>query len=128
MKKHINQFGRYVVVGILAAIVDFSITWICHFYVHIVVANTLGFFFATVINFYFAHHWVFQETLDQTKFKKYFPRVLVISMIGLVISNLIVWSLIDQLGMSFLLGKIVAAITTLIWNYGARRLFIYNKT
>lgn len=116
-----------MVVGVFAATVDFSVTWGCQFYVHIVLANTVGFIAASVVNFGIAHVWVFNREIGEKQLALFFCKVFFISLIGLGISNAIVWLMIAQGEMSFFWGKSVAAITALVWNYGARLLLVYNK-
>jgi len=117
---------RYVQVGVASAIVDFAVTWICFQFLPIVAANTIGFLTANLLNFWVAHGWVFRRSHSESGLFITYTAVLLISAIGLVISNMLVWFLIAQLGLGFFVGKIVAAIVVLIWNYSARSKFVYK--
>ena len=80
-----------------------------------------------IINFLLAHRWVFQSEVPTTQSTHIYIAVLAISLVGLALSDLIVWLAISQWQMPFLISKILAAILGLVWNFGARKIWIYKE-
>jgi putative flippase GtrA len=118
--------AKYLVVGTLAFVIDFGVTWALVQHLPLLVANTIGFIVANVANFLLAHRWVFRAPFTRAAiFASYLP-VLGVSVVGLVINNLIVWLLVAQLALALLIGKVVAALAAFIWNFLARAKWIYN--
>ena len=122
-----NQGLKYVVVGLITLVIDFGVTWLLLPSMHLVIANSLGFLLANIINFLLAHRWVFQSEVPTTQSTHIYIAVLAISLVGLALSDLIVWLAISQWQMPFLISKILAAILGLVWNFGARKIWIYKE-
>lgn len=122
-----NQGLKYVVVGLITLVIDFGVTWLLLPSMHLVIANSLGFLLANITNFLLAHRWVFQSEVPTTQSTHIYIAVLAISLVGLALSDLIVWLAISQWQMPFLISKILAAILGLVWNFGARKIWIYKE-
>lgn len=124
----VKKFASYVVIGSIAFSIDASITLGLAIFLNYIVANTVGFVVANFANFLLAHKWVFNGKLVRAEFvHTYFP-VLAISVIGLGLSNLSMFLLIDYVSMQILSAKIVTTLVVLVWNFFGRVTFVYNKT
>ncbi len=122
-----TQAIRYGAVGAASFCADFVITWFCLQYMPLLVANTLGFVFANAINFLLAHQWVFGGAWNrQVVFSNYFS-ALGISTVGLLINNVVVWTLFSWFGCSLLFAKAAAAAIVMLWNYLTRVLWLYRS-
>ena len=133
------QFFRYLFVGGIATVVDwclsFGTEWLVSTVTAIpeqivyIIATTVGFAGGLTTNFLLSRAFVFstQEARAKTKSGEFFGHFLV-GAIGLGMSYLIVW-----VGTSFILKgnypvfRITATIIVFIWNYLARKFFVYKK-
>jgi putative flippase GtrA len=69
--------------------------------------------------------WVFnQENIDNRLIE--FNLFILISTIGLVFTEVLLYLFTDVLGLYYLVSKIIAAIIVLFWNFIARRIMFYG--
>ena len=135
------QFFRYLFVGGIATVVDWCLSFGTEYLVSTyllpetdaqivyIIATTVGFAGGLTTNFLLSRALVFatQEARAQTKTGEFLGHFAV-GAIGLGMSYLIVW-----VGTSFLLTdnypvfRITATVVVFIWNYLARKYFVYKK-
>lgn len=127
MKKLVPLTG-YIVVGSIAFIVDYGVTYGLLSVLPLLLANSLGFITANVVNFLLAHSLVFQRRFEGAALFQIYVSTLLVSVIGLFLNSLLVWIGVVVLGLSLLLTKALAALIVLVWNYCARVLWIYRQT
>lgn len=131
------QLLRYVIVGGFASAADISIFYIAaaSFGLNHIIANTLSFLAGLLINYILSTVWVFGQS-SYSKFKGFFL-FCIIGILGLMISNLILYMLIDYrilyhilpiLGEDFvkLMAKLCAVVIVLLWNFTARKKLVFN--
>lgn len=123
----VKKFASYLVVGGIAFIIDASITLMLAKYIHYVAANTVGFIFANLANFLLAHKWVFHGKLEPNELGRAYMATLVVSIIGLLLSNLCMIMFVDIAGWHLLPAKILSTIIVLVWNFLGRIKFIYKQ-
>lgn len=69
--------------------------------------------------------WVFnQENIDNRLIE--FNLFILISTIGLVFTEVLLYLFTDVLGLYYLVSKIISAIIVLFWNFIARRIMFYG--
>jgi putative flippase GtrA len=122
-----SQGLKYILVGLICLVVDFGVTWLLLPSLHLLLANSIGFLVANVANFLLAHRWVFQSDVPSSQSVHTYMAVLLVSLVGLALSNLVVWMSISLWDAHFLIGKFLAASIGLIWNFGARKIWIYRE-
>ena len=70
--------------------------------------------------------WVFnQDNIDNNVLE--FNLFLLISAIGLVFTEILLWLFTDVLGLYYLISKVIVAIIVMFWNFIARRVMFYGK-
>ena len=117
---------RYFFVGGIAAIVDIG------FFVgltHVVQlpwfwAAVSSFATATLVNYLLSIFHVF-ESGERYHRKHEILLVFVVSGIGLVLNQIIMWLLIERISMPLLFSKLLAIGMVFFWNYFARKKFIF---
>ena len=87
---------KYIIVGLITMVIDFGVTWLLLPELHLIVANSIGFLLANVTNFLLAHRWVFQSEVPTKQSVNTYVAVLAISLVGLFLSDFIVWLGISQ--------------------------------
>jgi putative flippase GtrA len=113
----IFKFIKFIVVGFSGMFVDFSITILLKEKLHVnrFIANSAGFTFAASSNYLFNRFWTFHS--NNPKIFVEYSKFLIISLIGLLINNLIIYLLEKKL--RFYFAKFIAIMITSLWNFGA---------
>lgn len=123
------QFFRYILVGGIATVVDMGSFYIVDniLLFHYLIAQTVGFILGLTTNYLISIAWVFKSTGNV---KKEFILFTLIGIGGLLWSYLILWILIDSLGLHHfqdMLAKSIAVILVLAWNFGMRKKFAFKE-
>lgn len=122
------QLFRYVLIGGSSFAIDFGIYCILgEIGINYLIAGILAFIISFLFNFSVSRVLIFKSSASQKAIAKEFVGVIVISIIGLGFTELLLFLGTDLLHADFRISKIMASIFVLIWNYSARRLFIYRK-
>ena len=118
---------RYFCVGGIAASIDLALFALAVKVMHIdwFVASLLSFLFATAASYLLSINYVFESGV---RFKKKLEIFLVflVSCIGLIVNQTVLWALIVHGDLDELLSKIVASSTVFLWNFSSRNLFIFR--
>ncbi|MCD6149714.1 GtrA family protein [bacterium] len=123
------QFFRYIFVGGLATAVDMGSFYFADniLNLHYLIAQTIGFLLGLAANYLISVAWVFESTGNV---KKEFAIFALIGVGGLFWSYLILWIVIDILGLHYfqdMLAKSIAVALVLIWNFGMRKKFAFDS-
>ncbi len=133
----IEQFLKYAVVGGIAAVADIAVFYLLAGTLGInhLLSNSTSFIFGLLVNYFLSRQWVFGYS--RHNFGRDFTLFAVIGAIGLGISNVILYILID-LGLLFKLlsflgndlvklsAKCTAVFVVLFWNFFARKLIVFR--
>lgn len=125
-KAFIFKFLKFGVVGFSGLVVDFSITYLCKekLKIHKYIANSLGFAVATATNYLLNRYWTFNShnPASLIQFGKFF----VVSLVGLALSNALIYLLNDKLKWNFYLAKACAIVIVSLWNFFANYLYTFT--
>ena len=128
MDNIIIQLFRYVFVGGTAFIVDFFFLYffsdICGIYY--LISAVLSFIISVLVNYIMSTKWVFNQDNIENKVLE-FNLFILISTIGLVFTEILLYFFTDIVGLYYLISKIDSAIIVLFWNFLARRVMFYGK-
>ena len=121
------QFFRYGFVATVSLAVDFGLLVYLKEVdkVNYLLAATISFTFGLITNYLLSVLWVFHSSKLVSKKHE----VLIFGLIGLVglgITDLILWVLTSGFGVYYVLSKIVATSIVYFWNFGARKKYIFN--
>ena len=121
-----SQFIGYLWVGGFAAIIDFGLLFsLVKIDVNYLVANTIAFLSANIFNFLAGHYIVFNKRSRLKNFLNTYLAVLGISVGGLIINDFTLFVSVEILSSPLILGKVFATIIAFLWNFGARKKWIY---
>ena len=122
------QLFRYIFVGGTAFAVDLFFLYffsdICGIYY--LISAVFSFIISVLVNYIMSTKWVFNQDSIENKVVE-FNLFLLISTIGLVFTEILLYFFTDILGIHYLISKIVSAIIVLFWNFLARRVMFYGK-
>jgi len=121
------KFIKFCIVGAIGLLIDFGITfflkekWLFNKYV----ANSVGFSLAVLNNYLLNKYWTFQDTNSEifnqgTKF-------LIISIIGLLLNNQLIYLLINRNKWNFYVSKLIAVLLIVLWNFLANYFYTFSK-
>jgi putative flippase GtrA len=111
----IFKFLKFIIVGFTGMVVDFSITILLKekLKIHRYIANSAGFVLAASSNYLFNRLWTFES--NNPKILAEYSTFFIISVIGLIINNLVIYLLEKKL--KFYFAKFVAIMVTSVWNF-----------
>ena len=122
------QFLRYIIVGGCAFVADFCTVWLLkELGLHYLVAGVFGFILGVIVNYILTKTLAFSGKRANMSREAEFALFIVISLIGLGLTELLMWAFTDGLGLFYLLSKAIAAIIVLLWNFFAKRLMYRKK-
>ena len=118
------QFFRYIFVGGFAFLTDAFTLWLCEKWMNYMIAAAIAFVVGLAVNYALSIWFVFSES---SKVKNKVKEFVVYGIIGLIITEGIMYLFTDVFGLYFLISKIIAAAIVLVWNFAARKVVLYNK-
>lgn len=122
------QFFRYCIVGGLAFLVDYGLLYLLadKFGLHYLLSANIAFIAGLVVNYLISTFWVFSESKYQDK-RKEFAIFAIIGVIGLGLTEGLMWLFTDLAGLHYMLSKLITAALVLLWNFIARKLILFTK-
>ena len=125
-EKTFHQFLRYLVAGGMATGVDVSILFVLYQFLHVnyLIAAAISYACGILTNFTVNVLFVFEST---GRIKKEFIIFASVGAIGLLWTELILWTLSDKLNLPVMLAKLVAIIFVLNWNFFMRKKLVFGK-
>lgn len=119
------QFFRYIFVG------GFAFWRRIYFVVmrkrmNYMIAAAIAFVVGLAVNYALSIWFVFSESSKVKNKVKEFVVYGIIGLIGLLITEGIMYLFTDVFGLYFLISKIIAAAIVLVWNFAARKVVLYK--
>lgn len=122
------QLVRYGMTGFVAFVVDYSIL-ICLtelLSLHYLISAAIAFLCSVGVNYLLSIRWVFGSS-RKDKPALVLSAFIVIGLIGLSLTEFLMWTFTELVGVHYLISKVVATFIVFFWNFSARRLFIEKK-
>jgi putative flippase GtrA len=118
---------KFCIVGISGLVIDFSLTFFMKemLKVNKYFANSAGFITAASTNYILNRIWTFQSG-DPEIFIQY-TKFFIISLIGLILNNTILFLLHRNNRMNFYFAKVIAIIFVTLWNFLANFLYTFSN-
>ena len=138
MKKIIEQFLKFVVVGGISFLVDFTVyTIMCNvMHIYYIIAGVLGFTVSVVVNYILSMRYVFLSKDDTRKDKEFFIFV-VLSLMGMFLNTILLYLCIDILYSNLgylkqllsiermnIVAKVFATGVVMVFNFITRKIFL----
>ena len=132
--KELERFARILAVGSVGTLLDFSLLSALKLAgLPTLFANSFSFTAGLVNNFTWNRLWTFGDAAH-ISWRKQLIQFTTVSLVGLVLSNIIVLSLESILGnilgqpeWGFLPAKVIATGVVVFWNYFANRMWTFKK-
>lgn len=125
MKKLIEQFLKFGVVGVLAFLIDYGVLMLLNvgFGMNSVVAAAISFTASVVFNYLASMRFVFTHREDLSKTRE-FVLFVVLSVVGLAINEAVMWLGLQTVGGSpfaVTATKVAATVVVMFWNFFSRK-------
>lgn len=126
------EFLRYVLVGGSAFLLDFLIMYFCNEYVFkgefLYISVFLGYFIGLIYNFILSCAYVFNDGFKKIKNKELrsFFLFVIIGVIGLGLTELLMFLFVDIINLNYMISKIITGIIVVFWNYIARKIIVFK--
>lgn len=123
-KKLLMQIFKFIIVGGIATIIDWIIYYLLYNYLDFdpLVANILSYLLATIYNYFGSVKYVFK--VNDKNMKKTFTIFLILSLVGLLLSELLIYLMINIMLMNKMLSKIFATMLVMIFSFITRKYFL----
>ncbi|MEA3447935.1 MAG: GtrA family protein [Bacteroidota bacterium] len=128
MDDFIYKFIKFCAVGGSGVLIDYGFTYLCKEKLKInkYVSNSIGFIIAASSNYILNRIWTFGSENENIT-TEYFSFI-VVSIVGLLINNAVLWLIHGKLKYNFYLSKLAAIGVATIWNFLANYTFTFNNT
>ena len=125
MKRLLEQFAKFGVVGFLAFLIDYGLMVALTELLGIdyLVSATISFAVSVVFNYLASMRYVFQHKEDLSRTRE-FVIFLALSICGLVINDLLMFWGTTLLHISYLITKLFATAVVMVFNFVTRKKFL----
>lgn len=121
------QALRAFFVGGIAFVADASTLWLLSLTgIHYLICAGLGFVIGVFVNYILSIHFVFREKAALGKTGE-IAAYLLISLIGLGLTELMMWFFTEIAKLYFMFSKCIAALIAFTWNFTSRKILLYRK-
>ncbi len=120
-----QQIFKFGIVGGIATVIDIAVYWLLVTFLNInpLLGNILSFSVSVIYNYTASVKWVFHVNEQKSK-KKMFVEFMFFSILGLLLTELLLWVGIDILRQNKMLVKLVATAIVMVFNFITRKLFL----
>ena len=134
-QNEVGRFLRFLAVGLSGTLLDFAIlsvlkTW---FGWLTLPANLVSYSCGILNNYLLSRYWVYPESRKDKSLQQGL-RFILISLVGLLLNNLLVFALeapagwlVSNPNYGYIPAKIIATGIVLLWNFFANRFWTFNK-
>lgn len=125
--RFVKQFVKFAIVGTIGTVVDVIILVILREIVglNVYVANSISFTAAVLNNFTLNSLWTFGD--QEKKPRRQIIQFFIVSVIGLALSQMLLFLFHDGLGLHYLVGKCLSIMIVLFWNFSANRFWTFKQ-
>lgn len=116
---------KFGVVGIIAFFIDYGLLAFCTeiLGINYLISATIGFTVSVIFNYLASMRYVFTHKEDMSRHRE-FVIFVVLSIIGLIINNALMWAGVEVLHVHYLIVKIFATAVVMVWNFVTRKIFL----
>lgn len=125
MKNLIAQIMKFGIVGVLAFVIDYGVMVFLTevFGLNPVVSATISFIVSVIFNYIASMRYVFIHKEDMSRSRE-FVIFIVLSVIGLIINDVLMWAGTELVSIDYRIVKIFATAVVMVWNFITRKIFL----
>ena len=124
-----SELNRYIVSGFAAVFVDYTVLVIAteSFGIHYLISNICSYMSGLIVAYTLNTRWVFRYRKYGQKTKIEFSIFVIIVLIGLAISEAMIYMLVEALVIPYTLAKLVSIGAIFIFNFLAKKRFLFTR-
>lgn len=122
MRKLIEQFLKFGVVGVAATVIDFGVMIALTELVEWspVLSAGVSFVVSLAFNYAASMRFVFKRRDDLSRARE-LAIFAVLSLVGLAINEVLMWLGVNALSLNYVLVKVAATCVVMLWNFASRK-------
>ena len=122
------QFFRYIFVGGASFVTDYVLLHIItEAGIHYLISGIISFIAGLCVNYALSKLLVFSKKTTGAEKAKEFSVFAIIAVLGLGLTELLMWIFTEKLGWYYMISKAIAAIIVLFWNFFMKKILLYRK-
>ena len=126
-RSRLYEIARFVLVGGACFLLDYGLLYILTEYggLHYLLSAGISFSISVLVNYWLCLICVFRGANAQTRRAKmhFFGS----SIAGLGLNQLLMWVLVDIIGIYYMIAKLIAAGIVMVWNYILKRRAVLGR-
>ena len=119
------QLFKFSIVGVVCFLVDFAVLYVLKEFAHLYVllAAAISFTVSVILNYILSIYFVFDVDKKKNP-KRNFILFVIFSIIGLILTEILMKIGIDFFNINYMLVKVLATVIVMVYNFVTRKLFI----
>lgn len=119
------QIFKFGIVGGIAFLIDYVVLFCCKEFIglSVLLSAAIAFTVSVIYNYIASVKWVFDVNKEKSA-KKNFVIFIILSIIGLIITEIIMWIGSDIMKINYLIVKIIATSIVMVFNFITRKMFL----
>lgn len=119
------QIFKFGIVGVIATIIDWAVFYLANdiFHIHYAISAILSFTISVIYNYIASVRWVFDVNKKKDP-KRNFIFFVIFSIIGLILTLIIMSIGVDIFHINAMLMKITATVIVMVFNFITRKIFL----
>ena len=115
--------------GVICTVIDFGILTFLREVagVHYLISNAVSFTVSVVANYVLSMKYVFRRKKNANRVKEFIVFV-ILSAIGLLLNQLLMWGAVDGMGIYYVAAKVLATAVVMVYNFVSRKLILEEKS
>ncbi|MGI6046310.1 MAG: GtrA family protein [Eggerthellaceae bacterium] len=125
MKRLFQQYLKFGVVGTIAFFIDYGLMIFLTevFGIDYLISATISFSVSVIFNYVASMRYVFRHKEEMSR-RREFVIFLILSCIGLILNDVLMWVGTDLLFIDYRITKIIVTFLVSIWNFVSRKIFL----
>lgn len=122
------QFFRYIFVGGASFVTDYVLLHIItEAGMHYLISGIISFIAGLCVNYALSKLLVFSKKATGAEKAKEFSVFAIIAVIGLGLTELLMWVFTEKLSWYYMISKAIAAIIVLFWNFFMKKIILFRR-
>lgn len=120
------QLFKFGIVGVVATLLDFLFLFLFTdvFGLYYLFSAALSFVLSTLFNYAASMRFVFSSKFSKDEKSKELVLFVILSVIGLVLNQFLMWFFVEKIALYYMAAKIVATFFVMAWNFISRKVWL----
>lgn len=130
MKRLIQQFFNFAVVGGISTLIDFIVLYISYetLGMNYLIGTAIAFIIATVFNYWASMRFIFVSKFGKDQRYKEFTIFLSLSIVGLILTQILMFVFVEWFGVAVMISKIFVTGFVMIFNFVSRKILLDDSS